>query len=207
MLMTFKFGLLLGFSIIISIGAQNLFVIQQAMRDEYTYITATVCFLSDFLLIVLGAAGVSALIIQFPVVKFTLLIFGVGFLGWYGVKALHRGIRGTMVSKAIDEEGVVATNSLLKIILLGLSFSLLNPAAIMDTVVIIGGNATHYAQMDRYVFLAGTITASLIWFFSLASIAKYSSRTVVGGMIWRALDIISGVLMMVLAISFLQQIG
>lgn len=206
MFITFKIGMLLGLSIIISIGAQNLFVIQQALRNEYTYSSALICFLCDFILIVSGVAGLSAFLIKFPGLKLAILIFGILFLSWYGFKSLRRSF--SIKSAEIIQQTVnhASMTSLSKIILLGLSFSLLNPAAILDTIVIIGGSATQYIEMEKYFFIAGTIFASFIWFFGLAGISRYFSTKIMTGSIWRIMDFISGILMLSIAIGFLRQI-
>lgn len=207
MITTFKLGMLLGLSIIISIGAQNLFLIQQAIRDEYTYVCALVCFICDFILITLGAVGVNALFIEFPVVKTVLLLAGIVFLVWYGTHAIKRGIAGSSVQNLLLTEDTGANStSLGKIILIGLSFSLLNPAAILDTIVIIGGSANHYVQYEKYLFVAGSITASFIWFFGLAAASKHLSRKVASNWIWRVFDFTSGAIMFGVAINFFVQI-
>ncbi len=207
MVATFKLGMLLGLSIIISIGAQNLFIIQQAMRNEYAYLSALTCFICDVLLITLGATGVSALFIEFPALKTAVLLLGIVFLIWYGIKAIQRGIAGETVSEQFDAmKNTVKTNSLAKIILLGLSFSLLNPAAILDTIVIIGGSANHYLAHEKYLFVAGTITASFVWFFGLTALTIQLSRQITSQLFWRTLDFMSGGLMLGIALNFITQL-
>lgn len=207
MMITFKLGMLLGLSIIISIGAQNLFIIQQAIRNEYTYICALTCFVCDVILIIMGATGVSALFIEFPILKTFILLTGIVFLIWYGIKAIKRGIVGDVVSEQFDSlKKSVESNSLIKILLLGLSFSLLNPAAILDTIVIIGGSANHYLSHEKYLFVAGTISASFVWFFGLAAFTRHLSSKITNHLFWRALDFISGGLMLGIALNFITQL-
>lgn len=208
MFTTFKLGLLLGLSIIISIGAQNLFVIQQAMRNEYAYICAFTCVICDLILITLGVTGASALIIGVPVIKLALLVLGILFLVWYGAAAIKRGVNGEAVAQNVEllRNGQSAASSLSKIILLGLSFSLLNPQAILDTVVIIGSSANHYVAYAKYYFVAGAVAASLLWFIGLAAFAKYLSHKLMNKTFWQSLELVSGALMLVVAGSFLIQI-
>lgn len=208
MFLTFKLGLLLGLSIIISIGSQNLFLIQQAMRDEYTYLCALICVVCDIILILLGAAGVSVLFLEFPLLKIVVLIMGILFLTWYGVGGLRRGFAGNHVQEDFDasQGSEQTTTSLSKIILLALSFSLLNPAAILDTVIIIGGSASHYENLDKYSYVAGTITASFVWFFGLAAITRYYAERIMSNLFWRMLDLVSGGLMLGIAAGFVGQV-
>lgn len=207
MITTFKLGMLLGLSIIISIGAQNLYIIQQAMRNEYTYLSALTCFMCDVILITLGATGLSVVFIKVPMLKTIIILLGILFLAWYGMQAIKRGLAGSTVSDQFAAmKNSVNPNSLTKIILLGLSFSLLNPAAILDTIVIIGGSANHYLANEKYLFIAGTISASFIWFFGLAALTKHLARKITHQFFWRILDFISGGLMLSIALNFITQL-
>ena len=53
-LLEFIQGILIGFSLIIAIGPQNLFVINQGLKKQFVFITVLFCSLSDALLIILG---------------------------------------------------------------------------------------------------------------------------------------------------------
>ena len=50
----FFFGLTTGMSLILAIGAQNLFVLEQGIKKNHIFLVTTICALSDFLLIFLG---------------------------------------------------------------------------------------------------------------------------------------------------------
>ena len=47
-------GFLTGLSLILAIGAQNVFVIEQGLKKQYIFIVCFICSVSDFLLIFLG---------------------------------------------------------------------------------------------------------------------------------------------------------
>ena len=47
-------GFIIGGSLIIAIGPQNLFVIQQGLKNNYVLITVLICSFSDALLIIIG---------------------------------------------------------------------------------------------------------------------------------------------------------
>ena len=47
-------GFITGLSLILAIGAQNIFVIEQGLKKEFVFIVCLICALSDFLLIFLG---------------------------------------------------------------------------------------------------------------------------------------------------------
>ena len=48
------FGFFTGLSLILAIGAQNLFVIEQGLKKQYIFIVCLVCSISDLILIFLG---------------------------------------------------------------------------------------------------------------------------------------------------------
>lgn len=208
MLFTFKIGMLLGLSIIISIGAQNLFVIKQGLRNEYPYLCALTCFLSDFILIILGVTGVSALIIEIPLIKLVMLVAGMLFLGIYGSLAIKRGFNSKAISESLKQlqQQTSISSSSVRLIILGLSFSLLNPHAILDTVVIIGSSANHYANELKYFFVAGTIVASLVWFLGLTVITKRFANKLMSIKFWQTLEFVSGAIMIGFAGQFLYQL-
>ena len=47
-------GLIIGFSLIIAIGPQNLFVIHQGLKKKYVFVVCLICSVSDTFLIILG---------------------------------------------------------------------------------------------------------------------------------------------------------
>ena len=55
-------GFLLGASLIIAIGAQNAFVLRQGLQRRHVFAVATVCVVSDAVLIAAGVAGLGALV-------------------------------------------------------------------------------------------------------------------------------------------------
>ena len=53
----FAFGFYLGMSLILAIGPQNLFVIEQGLRRNRVFLVCLICALSDFIFIVIGTAA------------------------------------------------------------------------------------------------------------------------------------------------------
>ena len=47
-------GFFTGLSLILALGAQNIFVIEQGLKKQYIFLVCLICSLSDFLLIFLG---------------------------------------------------------------------------------------------------------------------------------------------------------
>ena len=86
-------GFGLGLSLIIAIGAQNLFVLRQGIRREHVFAVAAICALSDLALIVLGVSGIGAVLQAVPWLVEVVRWAGAAFLVVYGVLAARRALR------------------------------------------------------------------------------------------------------------------
>ena len=53
----FAFGFYLGMSLILAIGPQNLFVIEQGLKRHHVFLVCLICSVSDFIFIVIGTAA------------------------------------------------------------------------------------------------------------------------------------------------------
>ena len=62
---SFLTGFVLGFSLILAIGAQNAFVLRQGLLKQHVFPVVLFCAVSDMILIVAGIGGVSLLIADF----------------------------------------------------------------------------------------------------------------------------------------------
>jgi L-lysine exporter family protein LysE/ArgO len=206
MFFSFKTGLFLGLSLIIAIGSQNLFIIRQGLKKESPYLCASICFLSDCILIFLSVMGISSLLVQIPLLKTGLLIIGIVFLTIYGLRGIRKGLwhsKRNLGTVTIIEQTYTSAD---KLIVLALSFSFLNPQAILDTMVIIGGSANQYHDADKYAFMVGTIVASLLWFYGLAFSTHKLGEKILSEKFWYRIELASGVLMIIFAGQFLYQL-
>lgn len=94
MLESYLTGLLVCGGIIIAIGAQNAYVLSQAIRREHHWWSAGLCMISDVALFSAGMLGVSAALMAVPEALEVLRWLGVVFLGWLAVQAFVRAGRG-----------------------------------------------------------------------------------------------------------------
>jgi L-lysine exporter family protein LysE/ArgO len=183
-------GLLLGLVIVLPIGAESLFVLNQGMRAGFPRAlvsVSTVC-LCDTFLIVLGAAGASALLTTLGYQE-VLIAVGSTFLVIVGVLTLRaRPQHG----EAKPLTHVAATSAQ------AVGVSLFNPHAILDTIGIIGGAIAAQAAEERIAFGAGTVSASWLWFFALC-IGASAIRPVLTSRVRLWIQRSSGVLMLVFA--------
>jgi L-lysine exporter family protein LysE/ArgO len=95
-------GLGLGLSLIVAIGAQNLFVLRQGIRREHVFAVATVCAVSDAVLILVGVSGVGAVLQAVPWLIDAVRWAGAAFLVVYGLLAARRALRPSGEALAVD---------------------------------------------------------------------------------------------------------
>lgn len=194
-------GFGLGGGLIIAIGAQNAYVLRQGLKREHHLAIAAVCSLSDALLIVLGGVGVGTLIASTPVLATSAAALGVAFLSVYGAMAFRRAWVGEKLDNGTDAP---PARTLKSAILTALAFSLLNPHALLDTVVLLGSISGQYAWDARLWFLGGAVSASFAWFFALGIGAGYLAPLFRKPATWRILDALIGIVMWAIAASLLR---
>ncbi|SDR71549.1 LysE/ArgO family amino acid transporter [Microterricola viridarii] len=242
-------GIGLGFSLIIAIGAQNVFVLRQGIRREHVLAVVILCAVSDAVLIMVGISGIGALLGQLPWLLPVARWAGALFLVGYGLLAAWRALRpggaglladaaGGEGEAAVAAEGAElaatgggagATRSATAIraarttttgtrtsgtkipgtaragtlgAALATAFALtwLNPHVYLDTVFLLGSVANGHGDPGRWLFGAGAIVASLVWFTSLGFGARYLGRWLGTPRAWRVLDAVIAVVMVTLGV-------
>jgi len=206
-------GLGLGFSLIVAIGAQNLFVLRQGIRREHVFVVAAICAISDAVLIVLGVSGIGLVLLAAPWLVEVVRWAGAAFLVVYGLMAARRALRPSgatldaaengSVEAAPDAAPTAATKTrtrLVPVVLTCLALTWLNPHVYLDTVFLLGSVANTHGD-ERWIFAAGAIVASFAWFFGLAFGARYLGRWLSTPRAWRILDGIIAVVMIAIGVS------
>lgn len=195
-------GFGLGLSLIVAIGAQNLFVLRQGLRREHVTAVVLVCALSDAVLIVVGVSGIGAVLHALPWLIDAVRWAGAAFLAAYGVLAARRALRpaGEALRLPDDGDARAAAPRLAPVLLTCLALTWLNPHVYLDTVFLLGSVAnTHGAQ--RWWFAGGAAAASVLWFFALGLGARYLGRWLATPKAWRVMDGGIAVVMLALAVS------
>jgi len=190
-------GFATGLGLIIAIGAQNAFVLRQGLRREYVFPIVLFAAVSDALLIIVGIAGLGALIQGFPLALEVIRYAGAAYLTWFGISAVRRAMKPSTLEAASEGKGTLAGAQLS---IAALTY--LNPHVYLDTVILLGGVANQFND-DRWVFGLGAATASFVWFFSLGYVAKFLSRFVSSPKFWRVLDSFIAVVMFTIAVLLL----
>jgi L-lysine exporter family protein LysE/ArgO len=187
-------GLLTGLSLIIAIGAQNAFVIRQGLTKKYVLLVVAICAISDALLILLGVAGLGALISGLPWLLEIIRWFGVAYLTWFGI----RSIRSAFKTQVLDASGVQSASAK-TVVLSVLGFTFLNPHVYLDTVILLGSIGNQFGQ-DKWWFALGAAVASILWFSSIGFGAKAASRFMSKPVFWKVLDLVIAAVMFGIAI-------
>jgi len=193
----FYAGFILSIGLIVAIGPQNAYVIRKGLKKRHVFLSTTICFLSDALLITLGATGVGALLQAGGVLSLVISVIGVVFLFWYGAKSFKDALHPkTMTRAEIEQAGAGTRGKDWPIVVLTLlAFTFLNPHVYIDTLLIIGGVAANYENPFRHYFAGGAILASAVWFYGIGYGAGFFSRTFENPKAWRILDLLVGIIM------------
>lgn len=198
MVSTYISGLLLGFSLILAIGAQNAFVLKQGLLKQYVFWVCLICALSDAVLICLGIFGFASLLSQQLWLIQVMKYFGAIFLFLYGLRSFYSAYKAKSGLIASEQ----STTTLAQTLVLCLSFSWLNPHVYLDTVVLLGSISAQYS--DKAAFAIGSVSASFIFFFSLGFGAQFLRPFFAKPQAWKVLDSVIGIVMWLIAISLLR---
>lgn len=188
-------GFSLGISLIVAIGAQNAFVLKQGIKRQYVLLICSLCVVSDAILILAGVAGFGAMVERFPSLETIARFGGAAFLLCYALMSFRSAI---YQNHAIEAESENAASAL-KVALICLAFTWLNPHVYLDTVVLLGSLSTQYA--DKWVFGAGAVTGSTLFFFSLGYGARFLAPLFAKPVAWKWLEAGVGCTMLLIAIS------
>ncbi|MDP5217910.1 LysE/ArgO family amino acid transporter [Ruegeria sp. 2205SS24-7] len=198
MLASFIPGFLLGFSLILAIGAQNAFVLRQGLRHAHVFAVCLSCAISDALLIAAGVAGFGALATAVPWFEPLMRFGGAAFLTVYGARSFHAAWRGGEALETRNGAGVGLWATLATL----LALTWLNPHVYLDTVVLIGSVSAQYP--DRLSFGLGAVTSSFVFFFSLGYGARLLAPFFARPRAWQVLDVLIGVIMWAIAIKLIS---
>ena len=191
-------GFVLGFSLILAIGAQNSFVLRQGLIGRHVFIVALFCSISDALLICIGVAGISIFLSNYIdlVSDWLFSISAIWLLG-YGLLRLRDAINGksVLIAKDSSVNELASTLSFLSV----LTFA--NPHVYLDTVILIGTVSQQFPGNAKLAYVLGASLASFVFFFSLAYGAKFLSPIMQRPIAWRLLDSFIAFVMFILAIK------
>lgn len=193
---TFVQGFLIGLSLIVAIGAQNAFVLQQGLLQRPVFWICFICALSDSLLIWMGVTGFSKVLQNYPQLLLWSRWIGALFLVIYGLK--HFG--SALFVDTVMTTGSEKSNNTLKSVMICLALTWLNPHVYLDTVMLIGSISIQFESQAQY-FALGAMMASWSFFFSLGYGARYLLPWFQKTYTWKILDLIIALIMWSIAMS------
>mgnify|MGYP006145610819 CR=1 FL=1 len=194
-------GFFTGLSLILAIGAQNIFVIEQGLKKQYIFLVCLICSISDLILIFLGI-----FLFQYfgnffnstieLILNILLFIFLAHFI--YGKISIQKN--------KINFNQEVKSITLIGIITKTLAFTYLNPHVYSDTVFFLANFSKNFNIIDKYYFGVGASIASLVFFFILGYLSKYLSKYLQSESVWKKINLLIIIFMSILAFYVLLEI-
>ncbi len=187
-------GFIIGSSLIIAIGPQNLYVINQGLKKNFVFIVVLICSLSDSLLIVCGIyLSNNILSLNTSIIAIMKLIGGI-WLIFYGINKIKNSRQHEIKSSEINAA------SFTKVVLTTLAITYANPHVYLDTVILLGSISINFDS--KFYFGLGAIFASFIFFFSLGYFSNFLSQYVKSPKVWFYIDNVMGFLMLFYGLFF-----
>ena len=151
-------GFFTGLSLILAIGAQNIFVIEQGLKKQYIFLVCLICSLSDLILIFLGIFLFEYFKSYFTqnielVFNILLLIFLVYFV----ISKIRSTYNRFDIN--LDKNQLSLKNTVIKT----LGFTYLNPHVYSDTVFFLGNFSKNFLISQKYYFGVGASLASFLF--------------------------------------------
>ena len=176
-------GMFTGWSLIIAVGPQNAFVLRQGMRREYVALVVVICSVADALLMVLGTAGIGAVVERAPILLDLLRWGGAAYLLWFAY---------TSFRSAAKPEGLTAARGSVRlrtVIITTLTLTFLNPGVYIDTMLLIGSLANQLGSITWFAAIG----------FGAHALAPYAARP----RVWQIVDIAIGIVMVLISLRLI----
>ena len=177
-------GFFTGLSLILAIGAQNIFVIEQGLKKQHVFLVCIVCSVSDLILIFLGISLFYFFQQYFNIfLELTLNILLIIFLIYF----IYSKIKSFRINIYFDSNK--SEISSLEIFFKTLGFTYLNPHVYSDTVFFLGNFSKNFLIKEKIFFGIGASTASFIFFFIIGYLSKYLSRYAQNKKTWQYINL------------------
>ena len=177
-------GFFTGLSLILAVGAQNIFVIEQGLKKQFVFLVCLICSLSDLLLIFTGIIlfhffeQYFNLYIEF-ILNVLLIIFLVYFI-YSKIKSLKINVNFNTEVKDVSTNNILFKT---------LGFTYLNAHVYSDTVFFLGNFSKNFLLHEKIYFGFGASIASIIFFFLLGYLSVFFSKYALKKIIWRYINI------------------
>ena len=187
-------GFLTGLSLILAVGAQNIFVMEQGLKKQYIFLVCLICSISDLILIFFGI-----FLFEYFKVFFTKnveLIFNI-LLFIFLIYFIYNKIISLYKRSNLNFGTDIL--SLKHTIIKTLGFTYLNPHVYSDTVFFLGNFSKNFVINNKVLFGLGASLASFLFFFSLGYLAKFFSNYLIDSKTWKTINFFIIIFMTVLS--------
>ncbi len=194
-------GIFLAFGLILPLGVQNLFIFNQGSMHSSilgampSVITASLC---DSLLILFAVFGISLALMENHILKISVLIIGCVFLYYMGFYIWRQS--------ATLKVRVRTPYSWKRQIVFAVSVSLLNPHAIIDTVMVMGTNSLTYEGVAKLTFTFACIIVSWIWFIFLAFAGRNLHKIDSTGNWFKNINRVAAIIVWIIAVGLTMDV-
>jgi len=197
-LTNFIFGFLIGSSLILAIGPQNIFVVEQGLKKQFTFLVCLICSVSDLILIFFGLFIFSYLSVYFTktvtlILNLALIIFLINFI-WNKINQHYQKISLNLIRNNETRKSILVKT---------LGFTYLNPHVYSDTVFFIGNLSKDLSLEEKLFFGMGASLSSFIFFFLLGYLSKLYSNYLANSKILKKINIIIIMIMLFLLINII----
>ena len=177
-------GFFTGLSLILAIGAQNIFVIEQGLKKQHVFLVCLVCSVSDLILIFVGIFLFHYFVQYFnSTIELIFNILLIAFLIHFIYSKIK--IFNTKVSLQNDQNNISKYDIFLKTI----GFTYLNPHVYSDTVFILGNFSKNFLLSEKIIFGIGASIASFLFFFLLGYLSKFLSKYAESKKVWNIINL------------------
>ena len=195
------FGFFTGLSLILAIGAQNIFVIEQGLKKQYVFLVCLICSISDLLLIFFGIFLFEYFRNFFnDIVELIFNILLLAFLIYFVISKIK--IKYDELNIDFENNSISLKNTVIKT----LGFTYLNPHVYSDTVFFLGNFSKNFLISQKYYFGIGAAVASFLFFFCLGYLSKFLSKYLQNKIAWKFINFFIVIFMSILAFYVLLDI-
>ena len=193
-------GFFTGLSLILALGAQNIFVIEQGLKKQFVFLVCIVCSISDLILIFLGIFLFHFFHQYFNIfieliLNVLLIIFLIYFV-YSKIKNFHTNVDFNSDVKEISQS---------KIFFKTLGFTYLNAHVYSDTVFFLGNFSKNFLFNEKIYFGVGASIASFLFFFGIGYLSTYFSRYAQSDKIWKYINLFIIIFMSALTIYIIRE--
>ena len=194
-------GFFTGLSLILAIGAQNIFVIEQGLKKQYVFFVCLICSISDLLLIFFGIFLFEYFRNFFnDIVELIFNILLIVFLVYFIIGKIR--IKYDKLKINFTNNAISLKNTVIKT----LGFTYLNPHVYSDTVFFLGNFSKNFLILQKYYFGIGASIASFLFFFFLGYLSKFLSKYLKNQKAWKIINFFIIIFMSILAFYVLLDI-